>query len=551
MTDFTPTLRYRGQLAAIADLRWRMFVNGLRSKRAKAELVSRVIVTIAFSVAGLGVFVAATGFSWYLVSQSKAELLPLLLWPVFFFWQVFPVMSTAFTSNPDSSDLLRFPLTYRSYFLIRLAYGFCDPASGLGTVGLIGILLGVSFARPTLLPWTLLVLATFALFNLILQQTVFAWLERWLAQRRTREIMGVLFILFMFSFQLVGPVMGRMGKKPRPEVVQAVEIVTRMQAVFPPGLAADAIARTSQGRYASGVTSLLFLTALTLAVGYLLHVRLRAQFRGENLSEAGARPAVAQKQSLQLGWDLPGLSQVVAAVFEKEVRYLARSGPMLLTLFMPMFMLLIFRLNPAMRGHSNFVGRTPELAFPSAAAYAMLVLTNLVYNSFGGDGGGIQFFYASPASFSQIVLGKNLLHAGILLANTTFAWIAIALLWSAPPLALTLATLAALLFAAPLNFTAGNLLSIYTPRKRDFSTFGRQNVSQTTVLASLGMQLLMVGVGFVVFLIARLYKSLWVATLLFLILSAIAIPIYILVLRRIDGIALQRRETLVAELCRA
>jgi hypothetical protein len=38
---------------------------------------------------------------------------------------------------------------------------------------------------------------------------------------------------------------------------------------------------------------------------------------------------------------------------------------------------------------------------------------------------------------------------------------------------------------------------------------------------------------------------------LFLILSAIAIPIYILVLRRIDGIALQRRETLVAELCRA
>jgi ABC-2 type transport system permease protein len=460
-------------------------------------------------------------------------------------------MSTAFTSNPDSSDLLRFPLTYRSYFLIRLAYGFCDPASGLGTVGLIGILLGVSFARPTLLPWTLLVLATFALFNLILQQTVFAWLERWLAQRRTREIMGVLFILFMFSFQLVGPVMGRMGKKPRPEVVQAVEIVTRMQAVFPPGLAADAIARTSQGRYASGVTSLLFLTALTLAVGYLLHVRLRAQFRGENLSEAGARPAVAQKQSLQLGWDLPGLSQVVAAVFEKEVRYLARSGPMLLTLFMPMFMLLIFRLNPAMRGHSNFVGRTPELAFPSAAAYAMLVLTNLVYNSFGGDGGGIQFFYASPASFSQIVLGKNLLHAGILLANTTFAWIAIALLWSAPPLALTLATLAALLFAAPLNFTAGNLLSIYTPRKRDFSTFGRQNVSQTTVLASLGMQLLMVGVGFVVFLIARLYKSLWVATLLFLILSAIAIPIYILVLRRIDGIALQRRETLVTELCRA
>jgi len=548
-----PTLNYRGQLAAVADLRWRMFVNGLRSKRAKAELVSRVIVTIAFTVAGLGVFIAATGFSWYLVSQGKADLLPLLLWPVFFFWQVFPVMSTAFTSNPDSSDLLRFPLTYRSYFLIRLAYGFCDPASGLGTVGLFGIFLGVSFARPTLLPWALLVLGIFALFNLILQQTVFAWLERWLAQRRTREIMGVLFILFMLSFQLIGPMMGRMGRKPRPELVQTVRIISRVQAVFPPGLAADAVARTSEGQFVGGVSSLLFLAALTIAVGCLLHVRLRAQFRGENLSESGARPAVAQKQSLQLGWKLPGGSQVVAAVFEKEVRYLARSGPMLLTLFMPMFMLVIFRLNPAnpMRGRSNFISGTPELAFPSAAAYAMLVLTNLVYNSFGGDGGGIQFFYASPARFRQIVMGKNLIHAGILLVNTTFAWVAIALLWAPPPLALTFATLAALLFAAPLNFTAGNLLSIYTPRKRDFATFGRQNVSQTTVLASLGTQLVIVGVGFAVFLVARLYKSLWLATLLFLVLAAITIPIYILVLRRIDGIALQRQETLVAELCRA
>ena len=33
------------QLLAIAQLRWRMFVNGLRSKRGKMELASRIIVT--------------------------------------------------------------------------------------------------------------------------------------------------------------------------------------------------------------------------------------------------------------------------------------------------------------------------------------------------------------------------------------------------------------------------------------------------------------------------------------------------------------------------
>jgi hypothetical protein len=102
-----------------------------------------------------------------------------------------------------------------------------------------------------------------------------------------------------------------------------------------------------------------------------------------------------------------------------------------------------------------------------------------------------------------------------------------------------------------LNFAAGNLLSIYTPKKRDFSSFGHQNVSQTTVLASFGVQILIVGLGVGAFTIARLYKNLWIATLLFLVLAAISIPLYLLVLRRLDRIALLRRETLVAELCRA
>lgn len=548
----TPSLHRRSQLTAIAELRWRMFVNGLRTKRGKTELASRILVTGAFALGGFGGFTAAAGFSWYFVSQGQGEFLAVLLWPIFFFWQVFPVMATAFTNNPDSADLLRFPLTYRSYFLIRLAYGLFDPASALGSVALLGVLLGVTVARPLLFPWTLLVLLTFALFNLVLMQTVFAWLERWLAQRRTREIMGVLFILTMLSFQLIGPAIEHIGKGPHPELSRATQVATQVQAVLPPGLAASAIVEISHTRLLTGFTSLLFLATLATAIGLLLHIRLRAQFRGENLSEVAARPAVAQPQSLQVGWNLPGLSPSVAAVFEKEVRYLARSGPMLLTLVMPIFMLLIFRLGPLnpMR-QSNYLNRTPDMAFPGAAAYAILVLTNLVFNSFGGDSSGIQFFYASPVTFRQIMLGKNLTHASILIANTAFAWIAVTYLYGSPHLAVSIATVAGLLFAAPLNFAAGNLLSIYSPKKRDFSTFGRQNVSQTTVLASLGVQIVIVGVGAAAFAIARLYANLWIATLIFVALAAITIPLYLIVLRRLDGIALNRRETLMAELCRA
>jgi hypothetical protein len=225
---------------------------------------------------------------------------------------------------------------------------------------------------------------------------------------------------------------------------------------------------------------------------------------------------------------------------------------MLLTLIMPIFMLVIFRLGPlSSLRHSSALSRTPDMAFPGAAAYSLLVLTNLVYNSFGGDGGGIQFFYASPVQFRQIILGKNLTHAAILILNAAFAWFAVSYLYGPPHLAVTVATIIGLFFAAPLNFTAGNLLSIYSPKKRDFATFGRQNVSQTTVLASFGMQIVIVGIGAAVFAIARLYHNQWVAPVLFVLLAAIAMPIYVMVLGRLDRIALQRREVLLAELCRA
>jgi cytochrome c biogenesis protein CcdA len=95
------------------------------------------------------------------------------------------------------------------------------------------------------------------------------------------------------------------------------------------------------------------------------------------------------------------------------------------------------------------------------------------------------------------------------------------------------------------------LLSIYSPKKRDFATFGRQNVAQTTVLASLGVQIVIVGAGVAAFLVARLFHNQWIAVFIFLLLAAISIPLYIFVLGRLDTIALHRRETLLAELCRA
>ena len=102
------------------------------------------------------------------------------------------------------------------------------------------------------------------------------------------------------------------------------------------------------------------------------------------------------------------------------------------------------------------------------------------------------------------MLAKNLTHAGILAIEVLVAWIAVTLLYGRPALDVTIASLAGLLFAAPVNFSAGNLLSIYSPKKLDYSSFGRQRASQMTVLISLGVQLFVVGVGVCRFLVARI-----------------------------------------------
>ncbi|MGC1651675.1 MAG: hypothetical protein WA722_02545 [Candidatus Sulfotelmatobacter sp.] len=70
MTE-SSTLRTRSQLAAIAGVRWRMFVNSLHTTRATLELISRIIVGFAFIIGGVGgAFGMAVG-AFLFLSQGK------------------------------------------------------------------------------------------------------------------------------------------------------------------------------------------------------------------------------------------------------------------------------------------------------------------------------------------------------------------------------------------------------------------------------------------------------------------------------------------------
>ncbi|MGC2197273.1 MAG: hypothetical protein WA628_21540 [Terriglobales bacterium] len=549
MVGLTP--QSGGQLAAISWVRWRIFTHSLRTAKGALELFSRIVISLVIAGGGLGGSILLGLAAWYFVSEGKPDELALLLWPVFLFWQFFPVMASALTETMDSSDLLRFPLNYHAYVVVRLVYGALDPATFLGGLWLTGITLGIGWARPGLLPWAAAVLLVFAAVNMLLTQLVFAWVERWLAQRRTREIFAVLFFLALISLQLIGPMLNRYGDRSNATFHRVGEVANPVQGVLPPGLAAKAIASAARGRAGEGVAWLGSVGLYGAAILRVLSVRLRAQYRGENLSEA-SRDATPVKghPRVRLGWDVPGLPGPVTAVLEKEFRYLARSGPVLLTFVTPIIVLVVFGLRGRSGTDGGFLQHWPELALPVGAGYALLLLSNLIYNNFGADGGGAQFFLASPATFRSVVAGKNLAHMGVLAAEVVVLGSGVSLLFRPPSLLAVATTVAGLLFAAPINLAAGNLLSLYSPKKIEFGTFGRQRASQMTVLASFVIQIAVFGVAGLTMFAARYYRQQWLGVVIFLGLAAVALGVYVFVLGRVDRVALARREVLTTELCK-
>lgn len=545
-TSLTP--RARQQLAAVAGLRWQIFANSLRTFRGRLELASRIFVGLAFGAGGIGGAVGLGGAAWYLLQHGNAEWLGALLWPVFLFWQLFPLMATAFTQNVESSNLLRFPLSYPSYFLVRLAYGSLDPATAVASLWLAGIDIGIGMAQPRLIPWATLVLLTFAMVNIILARMLFAWLERWLAQRRTREIMGIVFFLFVLSFQLIGPLIESWEHRSLPETRVLGQRVSNAQRPLPPGLAAAAIAGAAKGQVGSIAVPYLLLVSYGIGFLWLLNFRLRAEYRGENLSEsAGRKVLTGGLPAIRLGWNLPGVPGPVTAVFEKELRYLSRSGPMLFTLIVPLFMLVIFRSSGQDEG---LFARAPQLTFPLGAAYSLLLLTNLSYNNFGADGGGTQFFFASPVRFRHIMLGKNLAHSAVFLLEVVLVWVGTSMLYRPPSVGITLATLAGICFVVPIDLAAGNLFSIYSPSRVEAGVFGRQRASLTTVLASFGIRGVLFGAGAFMLWLFRAYGNSWMVLPIFILPAVLALAAYWFALDRVDGIALDHRENLISNLGR-
>jgi ABC-2 type transport system permease protein len=546
----------RRQYSAITWMRFRMLTNSVRSVQGAFEFSAKGVAFIIYSMMGVGLGIGLGAGAYALVKNDHFQFLPALFWTVFLVWQVLPIALASFQEQFDVSSLLRFPVSFGSFYLLSIAFGLVDVPAILGGICCIGIWTGVTLARPALWAWMAVILVAYAVFNILLGRAVLAWVDRWLAKRRTREIVSALFLLLMLSLQLLNPALHEQrhsrrehrgtqpnGQDVMDELPRWTKSAVAVEPWLPPGLAADGVLRAAEGERALVLLSLGGLGVYMVLTAVVLAVRLRAEYAGERLSEA---PAARRRTEEDSKWLLDG-SGPIAAVIEKELRIVPRSMPLLFAMGAPLLTVLVIS---SVLKNTNDTGHPFSWAFPLCVCYALLGFTQMIFNNLGSEGAGIQMLFLSPTPMRTVLLAKNLLH-GTLFAIVAFLAAVFATLrlgW--PDVILAATTAAWVLFAVPTNLAVGNLLSMTMPYRVNLGRLSRQRGSQASALVSMLVQLLVIGCGFVVMELCALFAQRWMAVPCLLALAGISGLVWFRVLAHADSLANRNREHLIATLAK-
>ena len=468
------------QLRALAWLKWRLFRNAMRSRRAALNSAASAAGTLAALSTSL-VLCVGIGFAAYaLLAEASAArggapggdavesmlLLFGLVTAIFVMWGIVPV-GMGGGNRFDPGRLLLYPVRLRRLFLIDLASELASLASIFAVPALLAVGGGAGLAGGHLAR-ALAASACAAAFGLALSKLFATTVAALMRARRGRgeTLLALVGVVFAFSGVLM-----QQGAR----LAAGAKSFPKALRLTPPGAL---VAALTEGSRAGGggvyALSLATLALYALAATWLTYrVALHALNRG---GSGRSRAALAAQGSapVKAGWRLPLASRAVSTVFEKELRYAMRNAQLRAMIVMPVVMTVALRLGLSPH-RGGFGGSLPSAApyLEGARAglgvmYAFMVTSALTANCFGYDGAGVRAFILAPVPRRAILLGKNLAMLCVIAAAALLVTAANQIIYGDLTARSLLFAALSFLFDAGLIFASGNYFSVRFPKRMRF-----------------------------------------------------------------------------------
>ena len=380
---------------------------------------------------------------------------------------------------------------------MRLFFGILAPANMIVTLMSLAAAVGVTIARPALAGWAFVAMAVFAVVNVLFTRMIFAWVDRWLSTRRAREAFTALIFLFSIATQGLNFAYNPAYHHRRVDLrkIQGVQsTMTKVEhyvSALPPELAGRSIAAAAQGRVTTFAVKNLASAAWGCLFLFVFSRRMRTEYHGENLSDPANVVRAAKAAKHEVTHTAPAAAFVAAsarpadvtrAVAAKELLYLRRNTGLFYGLIMPLLMVLIFAGRWSMRWSAH--GSTVVLA---ALAYGLLGVFPMGFNSFGLDGPGAQTYFFTPVRLREVLMGKNVLSAGLAIAETIAILAVLSYSGRAPSALIILDGLLWMVSTLLVELTVGNYMSIRSPRRIDPGRTAQKQARPASAFLSMGI----------------------------------------------------------------
>ena len=553
-------MQTRAQFGAITRLRWQMYRNGFRRKGGKSDLAATLSVA-PFALLIIGGLCAGAGAAALWVGFSgQLERVSWVLWGIFLLSQLANLNLGQPGTTFDPTQLIRFPMSIWSYTAVRLFFGILAPANIIVTLMSLAAATGLTIARPALAGWAFTAMAVFAVVNVLFTRMIFAWVDRWLSTRRAREAFTALIFLFSIAAQGVNfaynPAYShhRMNLQKIQAVQSTMTKVERYVSALPPELAGRSIAAAAQGRVSMFAVKNVASAAWGCVFLFVFSLRMRAEYRGESLSDPANVVRAAKVPKLEIAHAAPAEAFVAAAarpadvtrvVAAKELLYLRRNTGLFYGLIMPLVMVLIFAGRWSARWSPH--GSTVVLA---ALAYGLIGVFPMGFNSFGMDGAGAQTYFIAPVRLREVLMGKNMLCAGLAIAETIAILAVLSYSGKAPSPLIILDGLLWMVSTLLVELTVGNYMSIRSPRRIDPGRTAQKQARPASAFLSMGIVLGSGLVGALVTYLAGLGGVDWVVPIVFGCTAVAAGWVYLENLNKLDAYGWLHRDELFEELQR-